>query len=178
NVMLLITAGTLLVLVTTAVSGLLVLFTSCGQKAVGDRTLIVGVGLTEPVPLMVAVSVQRPLSVVTVSVAVRDPVPPGVKVRLIVRVPPPGTVPAALPPVKANSLLLSTWTSVITNGSLPGLVNTMLSGALVVPCTWLGNTRLVGVNNEAVAVPTPDTVTRCGLPVALLKIRSTTLWLP
>ena len=55
----------------------------------------------------------------------------------------------------------------IDNVAVPLLVRVTAWAALVVLTIWLPNERLVGDKLTAAAVPIPDRLTACGLPLAL-----------
>jgi hypothetical protein len=98
-------------------------------------------------------------------VAEREPVACGVKVTVIVQLPPAGTLPPQLLvcakspglfPVKLMPLMLSV--------TVPTLVNLTGAPGLVVPTGWLPKFTLLADSFTIVPVPLSDAV--CGLPGA------------
>jgi len=64
-----------------------------------------------------------------------------------------------LVPVSARLVMLM--------AALPVLLRVAVCTALVVPTDWLPKTRLVGERPSTAAVPVPERLTVCGLPLAL-----------
>jgi len=52
-------------------------------------------------------------------------------------------------------------------GALPALLRVTVCAVLVTPTDWLPKARLVGERLTAAAVPVPERLTDCGLPLAL-----------
>src|SRR5256884_448838 len=105
------------------------------------------------------------------SVPVRAPEAVGVKVTLMVQVPPAakvaGLVGQALAPVLVAAKSPEGANELIVKAAAPVFVSVTVIGALVVASSWLPKSRLVGANPTPGAVPFPLSVMICGLPPAL-----------
>src|SRR5207249_3387623 len=124
-----------------------------------------------PFPLSVMSSGVRRAVSVSDSVPVRAPEAVGVKVTLMVQVPPAakvaGLVGQALAPVLVAAKSPEGANELIVKAAAPVFVSVTVIGALVVASSWLPKSRLVGANPTPGAVPFPLSVMICGLPPAL-----------
>ena len=67
---------------------------------------------------------------------------------------------------------------VILMAALPLLLRVAVCAVLVVPRDWLPKARLVGVRPSTGAVPVPERLTVCGLPLALSVMLTEAVRLP
>src|SRR5581483_1064745 len=162
-------------LVSVTLCGALVVFVVCVPKvSVPGDSVTTGGGGATPVPLKATVcGLPLPLSV-RVSVAVRAPVPAGVKVTLIVHAALAGSVAglSGQVVVTANSLALGPVTARLVRVSAPGpaLVSVTLCGALVVFVVCVPKVSVPGdsvTTGGGGATPVPLKATVCGLPLPL-----------
>ena len=92
----------------------------------------------------------------------------GVNVTLIVQlVPSASELPQLLVCEKSPGFVPPTAMLVMVKVALPVLLSVTTFAELLVPSTWLGNTRLTGESDTAGAMPVPVSGTVCGLPPAL-----------
>ena len=132
---------------------------------------MVTVMCTIPVPLRLTVwGLPAPLSV-TLNVPLRGPDAEGVKVTLILQLPPAANVVPQLL-VCAKSPLAEM--PVMVSGPVPLFVRVTVCAALVVPMFCPAKVRLVGDRPAEGTVPVPLRLAVCGLPAAL----SVTLTVP
>src|SRR5581483_4069734 len=109
-----------------------------------------------PVPVRLTnCGLPPPLSAIETE-ALRAPIAVGVKVTVIVQLPPPTTlVPQVLVCMKSPGLVPVRVIPVIVRVCAPTLVRVTVCGALVVPTVTVPNGRMVG--DSLTTVPTPDT---------------------
>src|SRR5206468_1500818 len=123
-----------------------------------------------PFPLRENICGLPPASSASDSVPVRAPEAVGVKVTLMVQVPPAakvaGLVGQALAPVLVAAKSLEAANELIVKAAAPVFVSVTVIGALVVASSWLPKSRLVGANPTPRAVPLPPSVMICALPVS------------
>jgi hypothetical protein len=92
----------------------------------------------------------------------------GLKVTLIVQFPPAATeLPQVLVWAKSLAFVPAIPTLVMLNVALPPFVRVTLCAVLVVPSAWFPNDRLLEESVTDAAVPVPERLTVCGLPLAL-----------
>src|SRR5438034_535273 len=124
-----------------------------------------------PFPLRENICGLPPASSASDSVPVRAPEAVGVKVTLMVQVPPAakvaGLVGQALAPVLVAAKSPEAANELIVKAAAPVFVSVTVIDALVVASSWLPKSRLVGANPTPGAVPFPLSVMICGLPPAL-----------
>ena len=112
-------------------------------------------GLPLALSLMLSEAVSLPLAV-------------GVNVTLIVQLAPAASeLPQVLVWAKALALAPVIATLVMLNVAVPLFVRVTVEAALLVPTAWLLKETLVGERLTAGAVPVPERLTVCGLPLAL-----------
>src|SRR5207253_2581294 len=123
-----------------------------------------------PGPLSVMTCGLPPALSVSDSVPVRAPEAVGVKVTLMVQVPPPAKVSVlvgqALAPVLSFPTRRSSDLELIVKAAVPVFVSVTVIGALVVASSWLPKSRLVGANPTPGAVPFLLRENICGLLLA------------
>jgi hypothetical protein len=117
-----------------------------------------------PVPVRLRVwGVLEALSLI-VTVPVRLPVAVGLKVTLMVQLPPAAT---ELPQLSVSAKSPLTAMLVMAKLMVPALVRVEDRAALVVPTVWLVKVREVGDTLAEFVTPVPDRAAVCGLPVPL-----------
>src|SRR5437870_2241217 len=109
-----------------------------------------------------------PASSASDSVPVRAPEAVGVKVTLMVQVPPAakvaGLVVQALDAVRVAAISGEEANALPVKAAAPVFVSVTVIGALVVASSWLPKSRLVGANPTPGAVPFAPREHICGLP--------------
>jgi galactitol-specific phosphotransferase system IIB component len=111
--------------------------------------------------------------------AVRLPLAEGVKVTLIVQLPPATTeLPQVLLWAKSPALVPVIAKLEILMAPLPLLLRVAVCAALLVPTDWFPKERLVGERPSSGAVPVPERLTACGLPMALSVMLTEAVRLP
>src|SRR2546429_537765 len=124
-----------------------------------------------PFPLRENICGLPPASSASDSVPVRAPEAVGVKVTLMVQVPPAakvaGLVGQALAPVLVAAKSPEAANELIVKAAAPEFVSVTAIGALVAASGWFPKPRLVVPNPTPGPVPCPLSVMICGLPPAL-----------
>ena len=104
----------------------------------------------------------------TETVALLAPTAVGIKVTVMVQLPPAATlVPHVLVCEKSLKLAPTMVIEVMVKVALPVFVSVTFMGLLEVPTAVAGNVRLVGEKVTAGPTPVPDSATFCGLMGAL-----------
>src|SRR5207302_1436876 len=128
-------------------------------------------GAAVPFPLSVMICGLPPALSASDSDPVRAPEAVGVKVTLMVQVPPAakvaGLVGQALAPILVAAKSPEGANELIVKAPAPVFVSVTVIGAVVVASSWLPKARLVGANPTPGAVPFPLSVMICGLPPSL-----------
>ena len=146
-------------------------------RLVGERLTRAAAGVPLPERLTVC---GLPLALsVMLSEAVRLPLAEGVNVTLIVQLVPAATLaPQLLVCAKSLALVPASARLVMLKVALPVLLRVTVCAVLVVLTAWLPKARLVGERPSTGAVPVPERLTVCGLPLALSEMLSEAARLP
>ena len=144
-------------------------------RLVGERLATGAV----PVPERLTVC-GLPLALsVMLTEAVRLPLAAGVNVTRIVQLVLAATeLPHVLLCAKSLALVPVSARLVMLKAALPVLLRVTACAVLVVPTDWLPKARLVGERLATGAVPVPERLTVCGLPLALSVMITEAVRLP
>jgi hypothetical protein len=127
-------------------------------------------GDAAPVPERLTLCGLPLASSVKATAALREPLAVGLKVTLILQLPPAVTLdPQPLVWAKSPALAPVMAMLVTIKVEAPELLRVIVCAALVVPTAWLAKVRVAGERLAAapVAAPVPERLTLCGLPAAL-----------
>ena len=138
------------------------------KSSEGTTEMVCPGAVVVPVPARLRDCALPPLLSITLMAAMRVPTAEGVKVTRIVQLAPAAIeLPQLFVCAKLLAFAPESVRLVMPNAALPGLFKTIICAGLAIPTGRLPNPRLVAERLADTATPVPETLTVCGLPLAL-----------